>query len=103
MIWSVSTLLLGSGTSRLSKLVKGFMESFLEHRADVGHHAGDRGGGGRERADQERAAPFALAAFEVAIAGGDPVLAGLQLIAVHGDAHRASGFAIVAAGVPEDS
>src|SRR2546425_6839159 len=98
MIWSVSMLLLGSGTRRLSN----FMVPLLEHRSDVSHHAHHRGRGGGERAHQERAAAFTLASFEIAIAGGDAVLAGLQLIAVHGDAHRAAGLAPVATGVFEN-
>src|SRR3569623_1763453 len=46
-----------------------------------------------QRAGQERAAPGALPPLEVAVAGADRVLTGPQLIAVHGDAHRAAGLA----------
>ena len=51
---------------------------------------------------EEGASAFALPAFEVAVAGGYAVLAGLQLIAVHRDAHGAAGFALIASGGAED-
>ena len=76
--------------------------SHYEQRPHVGDLAGDGGRGGRQRRDQERAAALALPSFEVAVAGADGVLAGLELIAVHGDAHRAAGFAPLGAGVAED-
>src|SRR5207245_6469243 len=64
-----------------------------------------RDGGGRrgERARQEGPAALALAAFEVAVAGADGVLPGLELIAVHGDAHRAARLAPLRARVAEDA
>src|ERR1019366_3249211 len=40
--------------------------------------------------------------FEIAIAGGNAVLAGRKLIAVHGDAHGAAGLAPFATGGAED-
>jgi hypothetical protein len=42
------------------------------------------------------------AAFKVTVAGADGVLPGLELVAVHGDAHRAAGFAPFCAGLLED-
>src|SRR4051812_2561709 len=53
----------------------------------------DRGRCGHSRRDQVRAAPLALAAFEVAVAVRSTPLARLQLVGVHGQAHAASGFA----------
>src|ERR1044071_662644 len=72
-----------------------------EQGADVGDPAGDGGGRGGERRRQERAAAAALAALEVAVAGADGVLAGLEAIAVHRDAHRAAGLAPLGTGVEE--
>ena len=50
---------------------------------------------------RKRAPAAALAALEVAVAGADGVLAGRELVAVHGDAHRAAGLAPLGAGVAE--
>ena len=44
-----------------------------------------------------------MATFEVAVAGGDAVFAGGELVAVHGDAHGAAGFAPIGTGVFEDA
>src|SRR5579884_2980524 len=73
----------------------------IEEPPDIGDHAGDGAGGGGEGAGEEGASALALPTFKVAIAGGDAVFAGLELIAVHGDAHRAAGFAPVCAGFAE--
>src|SRR3954468_22511474 len=62
----------------------------------------DSRGGRRERAGQKGAAARALPTLEVAVAGADRVLAGLDLIAVHGDAHRATGLTPLGARVQED-
>ena len=59
-------------------------------------------GGGGQRRGEERPPALALAALEVAVRGRDRVLAGRQLVAVHGDAHRAAGLAPFGAGRPED-
>ncbi len=53
--------------------------------------------------DGEEGAPaLALAAFKVAVAGADGVLPRFELVAVHGDAHRAAGFAPLCAGFLEN-
>ena len=70
--------------------------------ARIGDDAGDRAGGGGQRRGEERPAALALAALEVAVAGADRVLARLQLVAVHRDAHRAAGLAPLGAGRLED-
>ncbi len=64
--------------------------------------AGKGAGGGGQRGGEEGSATFALPAFEVAVTGGDAVFAGAELIAIHGDAHGAAGFAVIAAGGAED-
>src|SRR5690348_13846077 len=74
-----------------------------EELARVGDLAGDRRGGRRQRAGQERAAARALPAFEVAVAGADRVLARLDLVTVHGDAHRAPRLAPLRARLEEDA
>ena len=105
MIWSVSISLTGRTTTREVKVVNGSMvclHSTYSNGARIGDLAGDGGGGGGERAGQEGAPAFALAAFEVAVAGADRVLAGLELVAVHGDAHAAARFAPFGAGFFED-
>src|SRR5664279_5686786 len=66
---------------------------------DAGH--GTRGGG--ERRGEERSSALALPSLEVAVRGADAVLAGLELIAVHGDAHRTTGLAPLGSGRGEDS
>src|ERR1041384_4818138 len=72
-----------------------------EQGADVGDPAGDGRRRGGERRCQERAAAAALATLAVAVAGRDGVLAGLEAIAVHRDAHRAARVAPLGAGVAE--
>src|ERR1035437_4458120 len=68
----------------------------------IGHHAGDGARGSSQRRGEERSPALALAPLEVAVRGADAVLAGLQLIAVHGNAHRAAGLAPLGAGRAED-
>src|SRR5579883_2365025 len=68
----------------------------------VSNNAGDGAGGGGQRGGEEGTASLTLASFEVAVAGGDAVFAGLELIAVHGDAHGAARLAPVATGGAED-
>src|SRR6185295_6872036 len=51
---------------------------------------------------QERSTALALTALEVAVRGAHGVLPWRQLVAVHGDAHRAAGLAPVAARRAED-
>src|ERR1700685_1279146 len=63
---------------------------------------GDRRGGGHGRRDQMGAALVALAAFEVAVRGRGATLAGIELVGLHGEAHRAAGLAPLKAGFDED-
>src|SRR6476661_4450868 len=63
------------------------------HRRRGGHSGGDEVG----------AAAFALATFEVAIAGAGAALARFELVGVHGQAHAAAGFAPFKAGFLEDA
>src|ERR1035437_8376782 len=71
-------------------------------RARIGYDAGDGTGGVGERRGEERSPALALAPLEVAVRGADAVLAGLELVAVHGDAHRAARLAPLGAGRLED-
>ena len=64
--------------------------------------AGDRGGGGHYWADEMRAAVFALAAFEIAIAGAGAAFVRRQDVGVHPDAHAAAGVAPLETGVAEN-
>src|SRR5436853_467462 len=50
---------------------------------------GHRRRGGHRGAHQMRSAALALAALEVAVRGRGAALAGLELVGVHGEAHRA--------------
>src|ERR1700677_3937419 len=70
--------------------------------AEVGEVAGDGGGGGHLRADEVSAATAALAAFEVAVAGGGAAFAGGEDVGVHAETHAAAGFAPVEACFGED-
>ena len=63
----------------------------LDHSPWISDFSINCAGCSRERAGQEGPAPFALPAFEIAVAGADCILAWLQLVAVHGNAHAASG------------
>src|ERR1700681_1071765 len=68
----------------------------------VDEMAGDRCGGGHYRADEVRAAVFALAAFEVAIAGAGAAFVRRQYVGVHANAHAASGVAPLETGGGKD-
>src|ERR1700690_2419522 len=68
----------------------------------IGDDPGYGARGGRERRGEERPTALALASFEVAVRGADAVLPGLELVAVHGDAHRAARLAPLGAGRLED-
>src|SRR5437879_4947832 len=70
--------------------------------ADVDKMAGDGGGGGHYRADEVRAAVFALAALEVAVAGAGAAFVGRQDVGVHADAHAAAGVAPLETGGAEN-
>ena len=72
-----------------------FHDKSLLHRfdgefADVYEVAGDGGGCGHDRADQVRAAVFALAAFEIAVGGAGGALVRRKHVGVHADAHAAA-------------
>ena len=64
--------------------------------------AGDGGCGSHLRTDEMRAPTAALAAFEVAIAGGGATLAGRKNVGIHAQTHGAAGLAPVEAGFDED-
>src|SRR4051794_17119781 len=107
MIWSVSTFSAGSGITRLLKLLNGSAMFSLPSgaRGDgsrIGDDAVERGCGRRQRRGEERSRALALATLEVAIARADDVLARRALVAVHGDAHAAAGFAPLGACRAED-
>src|SRR5450759_3671955 len=110
-IWSVSMLARGIGITRLVVLTNGSGMSVGLHgrglrgcgkagyAAEAGQagqssriadDAGDCAGGGGERRGEERTPALTLPPLEVAIRGAYAVLAGLELSAVHGDAHRAA-------------
>src|SRR6266849_11144177 len=63
--------------------------------------AGDRGGRRHGRRHQMRAAFIALAALEITVRGRGAAFAGLELVGIHGEAHRAAGLAPVEAGLDE--
>src|SRR4029077_19695334 len=64
--------------------------------------AGDGGGCGHYRADEVRAAVFALAAFEVAVAGAGAALVRRQDVGVHANAHTAASVAPLETGGGEN-
>src|SRR5258707_1092164 len=115
MIWSVSTFSAGSGITFEVKVVKGSaMLPIVLPTADGGEDfdpgqgprvaddPGDgRRGGGKGRS-QECPPAAALAPLEVPVRRADRVLAGRQLVAVHGDAHGAARLAPLRAGRAED-
>src|SRR4029077_2529069 len=70
--------------------------------ARIRDHTGDRARGGGQGRGEEGPAALALATLEVAVAGADGVLPGLELVAVHGDAHRAAGLTPFRTGRLED-
>src|SRR5690606_20202031 len=58
--------------------------------AGIGDGALDGGGGRSGWAGEEGPAALALASLKVTVAGRNAVLPGAELVAVHGDAHRAA-------------
>src|SRR5712664_1216952 len=66
--------------------------------AHVDEMASDGRGSGHDRANQVRAAVFALAALEIAIAGAGAALVRRQDVGVHADAHAAAGVAPLETG-----
>src|SRR5690348_326547 len=94
MILSVSTLIIGSGAAIPSSVVNLSIGSVPSLQiAHIGQAAGDGGGGGHGRTHQVRPAALALAALEIAVRGRGTALARRQLVGIHGEAHRAAGFA----------
>src|SRR6266852_8357501 len=71
--------------------------------ANISEVPGDRGRRGHHWTNQMGAAAAALAAFEIAVAGGGATLSRTQNIGVHAQAHRATGFAPLETGVLENS
>src|SRR5450759_5668206 len=61
--------------------------------ARVSHLTCDRGCSRREWAGKQGTAAFALAAFKIAVIRADGILAWLDLVAVHGNAHAAAWLA----------
>src|SRR5262249_7640498 len=74
-----------------------------QEAAHVGDCAGDCRRSSRERGREEGAATPALTTLEVSVARAHGVLSRLDLIAVHGDAHRAAGFTPLGARFAEDA
>ena len=75
---------------------------FILPVANIDKVAGDGGGGGHGGRNQVGAAPLALPAFEVAIAGRGTALARRELVGIHGQAHAAAGLAPFEAGLAKD-
>src|ERR1051325_3391602 len=75
----------------------------LKQWTDVGDAARNGRGRSRKWARQERSSARALTAFKIAIAGRHAILARLQLIAVHCQAHAASRLAPLRACFNEDA
>src|ERR1700674_1624027 len=102
MTWSVSTFKRSSGATRPACLVKdsisGVLRKVQVERAHVDEMSGDSGGSGHNRADQMRAAAFALAALEIAIGGTGAALAGKQNVVIHPETHAAAGLAPLESG-----
>src|SRR5205807_190670 len=64
--------------------------------------AGNRGGGGHDRADEVRAAVFTLPTLEIAVRGAGAALMRRQNVGVHADAHAAASVAPLETGVAEN-
>src|SRR3984957_13330008 len=62
----------------------------------------DRRGGRHGRRDQVGAALVALAPLEIAVRGRGAAFAGIELVGIHREAHRAAGLAPLEAGFDED-
>src|SRR5262249_12303635 len=71
--------------------------------ARIGHTALDSAGGRSQRRCQQRPRSFSLTAFEISIAGADRYFARRNGVAVHRDAHAATGFAPLCAGFLENA
>src|SRR5215472_18752140 len=64
-----------------------------QHLARIGDSAGDRRHGGGQRAGEEGPTAGSLPSLEVSIGGAHRVLARLEAVAVHRNAHRAPRLA----------
>src|SRR6266540_2699756 len=93
MIWSVSTFVRSSGTTRPVCLRNGFMNSYLVTPiANVDEMTGDCGSGGHRGTDEMRASAATLTAFEISVAGGGAALAFAERVGIHAETHGASGL-----------
>src|SRR5258706_12205477 len=70
--------------------------------ANVHEMPGNRRGSSHYRADEVRAAVFALAAFEIAVAGAGAAFVRRQNVGVHADAHAAASVAPLETGGAEN-
>src|SRR5579859_371961 len=101
MIWSVSTSTRSSGEARPVWRVKGSISSVEVPISNIDEVSVDRRRRGHRRADQMGATALALAALKVAVRGAGAALARLQDVRIHAQAHAATGFAPLEAGVGE--
>src|SRR5260370_15559148 len=106
-IGSVSTLTRSSGITLPLCVENGCIVALLldwgdVEFADVDEMACYGGGCGHQRADQVRAAVFALAALEIAVGGAGAAFVGRQNVGVHADAHAAAGIAPLETGGGEN-
>ena len=103
MIWSVSTFTRSRGTacpvwvrkrlhSQVMSPIPQFVSANFQLRISVKCPA-IAAAAAIIGTDQMRASSAALAAFEIAVAGGSAALAGLQDVGIHPQAHRASRLA----------
>src|SRR5882762_5745533 len=100
MIWSVSTVARSSGATRPVRTVNRSIES--SPLANVDEVSGDRRRRSHLGAHEVGPAAGALAAFEIAVRGRSATLARLEPVRVHGQTHRATGFAPLEAGILEN-
>src|SRR5262245_7001951 len=101
MIWSVSMLVTGSATVRERICLTAGMCLVGREFPWVGYAAADRRGGRGFGRGEQRARAGSLAAFEVAVARADGIVARGHEVAVHAEAHRAAALAPLGAGVEE--
>src|SRR5215510_9873362 len=91
-----------TGVQPASSAGAGFRPKTLSPLPHVDEMPGDRRGGRHRRRDEVGAALEALAALEIAVRGGSAALLRLQLVRVHGKAHRAARLAPFEASCNED-
>src|SRR3990167_4932652 len=90
MIWSVSTLARSNGATRPVCWVKALIGYSSDQFANVDETTVDGSGGGHGRAHQVSTPTGALTPFEVTVGGRRAMLAGLQAVRVHRQAHGAA-------------